>query len=121
MTIALIAITVCSLAFAAYVYFTHDKIDERKFIDTGNISEENKKYFINILNALDNTLNFSNFSGTIIIQRDNQATIKMEKLESNKKTIYKNTIDGIWPLKLDLNKRIISPLKYGLSLSSSTT
>ena len=30
MTIALIAITVCSIAFAAYVYFTHDKIAERK-------------------------------------------------------------------------------------------
>ena len=30
MTVALIAITVCSLAFAAYVYFTHDKIAERK-------------------------------------------------------------------------------------------
>ena len=26
----LITITICSLAFAAYVYFTHDKIAERK-------------------------------------------------------------------------------------------
>jgi len=30
MTIALIAVTVCALAFSAYIYFTHDKIAERK-------------------------------------------------------------------------------------------
>ena len=30
MTIALIAITVCALAFAAYVFFSHEKIAQRK-------------------------------------------------------------------------------------------
>ena len=30
MTLTLIAITVCALAFAAYVYFSHEKIAERK-------------------------------------------------------------------------------------------
>ena len=30
MTVALIAITVCALAFAAYVYFSHEKIASRK-------------------------------------------------------------------------------------------
>ena len=30
MTVALIAITICALAFAAYVYFSHEKIAKRK-------------------------------------------------------------------------------------------
>ena len=30
MTLTLITITVCALAFAAYVYFSHEKIAERK-------------------------------------------------------------------------------------------
>ena len=30
MTIALIAISVCALAFAAYIYFSHEKIAKRK-------------------------------------------------------------------------------------------
>ena len=30
MTVALISITLCALAFAAYVYFSHEKIAQRK-------------------------------------------------------------------------------------------
>ena len=46
MTVALIVITICALAFAAYVYFSHEKIASRKaeaLLEQWKNKEEKKK------------------------------------------------------------------------------